>query len=74
MTYSQLLSGMDRVASALLKRGFSTEDTVLFVLSNRVEFPVVFFAVWMLGGINACLKLNLTPGIRTIVFLRIKIN
>ncbi len=70
MTYSQLLRGMDCVASALLKRGFSTEDTVLFVVSNRVEFPVIFFAVWMLGGINACVKLDLTPGIRTIVFLR----
>jgi long-subunit acyl-CoA synthetase (AMP-forming) len=62
MTYSQLLSGMDRVASALLKRGFNTKDTVLFVVSNHVEFPVMFFAVWMLGGINTCLKLNMTPG------------
>ena len=62
LTYSQLLSAMDRVASALVKRGFQPQDTVLFMSSNHVEFPVLFFAVWMLGGSNACLTLYLLPG------------
>ena len=73
MTYSQLLNAMDRVASAFLKRGFKPQDTVLFMASNHVEFSVIFFAIWMLGGSGACLTLNLLPGRLVISFLR-KIN
>ena len=59
MKYSELLDGMRRIASALCKKGFQVNDSVLFMASNHIELPLVFFGVWKAGGNAACLTLNL---------------
>ena len=59
MLYSQLLENIDRVAAALKRRGLKAGDTFLIMASNHIELPVVFFAVWVAGGTNACLTFNL---------------
>lgn len=62
MSYSQLLDAIDRVASALKRRGLKANDVVLVMASNHVETAVFFLSVWRAGGINACLTLSLLPG------------
>ncbi len=62
MTYDQLVDAMARVAASLQRRGLRANDVVLVMASNHVETAVFFFAVWLAGGINACLTLSLMPG------------
>jgi len=61
MTYDQLVDAMARVAASLQRRGLRANDVVLVMASNHVETAVFFFAVWLAGGINACLTLSLMP-------------
>ena len=62
LKYSELLIAIDKVACALRKRGLQPNDTVIYVVSNHIEVPVMFFGVWAAGGINAGLTPNLFPG------------
>ena len=62
MTYTQLLTAMRSVASAIRKRGFKTGDKCVVIGTNFVELPVMSFAVWRAGGVQACLSINLPRG------------
>ena len=53
MTYTQLLTAMRSVASAIRKRGFKTGDKCVVIRTNFVELPVMSFAVWRAGGVQA---------------------
>ena len=64
MTYSQLLDNIDRVASALRRRGLKSDEKVLIMASNHIEVAVFFYGVWAAGGATACLTLSLLPGER----------
>ena len=72
MTYSELTKGIRSVASALYKRGFRAYDSVLFMASNHIEFPLIFFGVWKAGGNAACLTLNWFPGSRILSVINIR--
>jgi len=62
MTYEQLIESIDRLGSALRKRGFRPNDTVLFMAKNRLEIAISYLAVWLLEGCSANLKLDNFPG------------
>jgi len=53
---------MGIAASVLRRRGLRAGDSVLFVASNHLDVPLIFFAVWKAGGSCACLTLNLGAG------------
>ena len=63
MKYSELLTNVDRLSTALRRRGLKPNDIVLIMAANHIELPLFFFAVWNAGGSNACLTLNLLPGV-----------
>jgi PAS domain S-box-containing protein len=52
LTYGQLVEGVRRTAAALAARGFSKGDVLALYTPNIPEYPIVFFAVAMLGGIT----------------------
>ncbi|XP_046459255.1 4-coumarate--CoA ligase-like isoform X1 [Daphnia pulex] len=59
MKYSQLLTGMKAVASALRKRGLATGDNLVAISGNHIELPLLSMAVWRAGGTQSCLSVNL---------------
>ncbi|XP_045026150.1 4-coumarate--CoA ligase 3 isoform X2 [Daphnia magna] len=59
MSYSQLMSSLRSVASALRKRGLKTGDNVVLIGCNDIELPLMSMAVWRAGGTQACLSVNL---------------
>ncbi|XP_059350203.1 uncharacterized protein LOC130686001 isoform X2 [Daphnia carinata] len=59
MNYSQLISSLRSVASALRKRGLKTGDSVVVIGRNDIELPLMSMAVWRAGGTQACLSVNL---------------
>jgi acyl-CoA synthetase (AMP-forming)/AMP-acid ligase II len=63
MKYSELLTNVDRLSAVLRRRGLKPNDVVLIMAANHIELPLFFFAVWNAGGSNACLTLNLLPGV-----------
>ncbi|XP_057377827.1 uncharacterized protein LOC130699600 [Daphnia carinata] len=69
MTYSQLMSSLRSVASALRKRGLKTGDNVVVTGRNDIELPLMSMAVWRAGGNQACLSVNLP---RDVIEARIK--
>lgn len=62
MMYGQLISAMNRVASALRKRGLNTNDVVLLMGGNRLEMAIMYLAVWTTGGCCGSFGLNSHPG------------
>lgn len=64
MSYSQLMSSLRSVASALRKRGLKTGDNVVLIGCNDIELPLMSMAVWRAGGTQACLSVNLPRGKR----------
>ncbi|WP_250520641.1 MULTISPECIES: class I adenylate-forming enzyme family protein [unclassified Caballeronia] len=51
VTYKQLLSEVRRFAELLRREGVGRGDVVTLQVPNRVEFPVVFFALELIGAI-----------------------
>jgi len=51
LTYSQLWSQVKRFAEFLRRRGVKHGDVVTLQVPNRVEFPIVFFALELVGAI-----------------------
>ena len=62
MTYSEMVSNVTKMASALKKRGLKLEDVVLMMASNYIETAVSMFSIMKAGGSCASLTLNLFPG------------
>ncbi len=62
MKYSQLLTGIKAVASALRKRGLATGDNLVAISGNHIELPLLSMAVWRAGGTQSCLSVNLPQG------------
>ncbi len=51
LTYGQLKNEVDRCAAFLKSIGISAGDVVTMQFPNRVEFPVVFFSLELIGAI-----------------------
>ena len=62
MKYSEMATGITKVASALRKRGLKTGDFALVMASNFVELPVAMLGIMKAGGSCASLTLNLFVG------------
>ena len=62
MTYSEMVSGVTKMASALIKRGLKKGDAVLVMASNYAELAVAIFAIMKTGAYCASLTLNLFSG------------
>jgi non-ribosomal peptide synthetase component E (peptide arylation enzyme) len=52
LTYAQLWSQVRRFAEFLRRNGIGRGDVVTLQVPNRVEFPVVFFALELIGAIG----------------------
>ncbi|HMN70466.1 MAG TPA: AMP-binding protein [Rhodoblastus sp.] len=53
LTFGDLASQVDRAARALLARGVRKGDVVGLWVTNRIEFPIAFFAAMRIGAIVA---------------------
>lgn len=51
LTYGELRDRVERCAAYLRKIGINEGDVVTIQLPNRVEFPIVFFALELIGAI-----------------------
>ena len=51
MSYKQLIGEVNRLANGLRKLGIEKGDMVLVVCSNRIEFPVIYFATLKAGAV-----------------------
>jgi non-ribosomal peptide synthetase component E (peptide arylation enzyme) len=51
VSYAQLWSEVRRFAELLRRQGVGSGDVVTLQLPNRIEFPVVFFALELIGAI-----------------------
>ena len=51
LTYRELDEHSDRAAAGLSEAGFGPGDRVASLLSNRAEFPILWFALAKLGAI-----------------------
>jgi long-chain acyl-CoA synthetase len=51
MTYSDIDSGADRVASALIKRGVRKGDRVTLFMPNSIEFVLAFYGTLKAGAV-----------------------
>src|SRR5207247_6756540 len=61
LTYGALSDGVNRVASALRRRGFKKSDVFAMFSPNLPEYPIAFHAVASLGGIITTLNSLYTP-------------
>ena len=61
LTYGALAEGVNRVASALRRRGFKKGDVFAIFSPNLPEYPIAFHAVASLGGIITTLNSLYTP-------------
>jgi acyl-CoA synthetase (AMP-forming)/AMP-acid ligase II len=61
LTYRALADGVDRVASALRRRGFRKGDVFAIFSPNLLEYPIAFHAVASLGGIITTVNSLYTP-------------
>lgn len=50
LTYTELITSVERLASALSKRGFRKGDRLAIMLINSAEYIISFYAVQRLGG------------------------
>ena len=53
LTFRELDEQIDRAARALLARGIRKGDVVGIWMTNRIEFPVAFFAAMRIGAVVA---------------------
>src|SRR4051812_1881944 len=51
ITYGQLWSEVRRFAEFLRRQGVSRGDVVTLQLPNRIEFPVVFYSLELIGAV-----------------------
>ncbi|EAR07955.1 class I adenylate-forming enzyme family protein [Reinekea blandensis] len=51
LTYGQLADVSSRYASRLNNLGLARQERVVICLENSIEYVVVFYAIWRLGGI-----------------------
>ena len=51
LTYAQLKDQVDRCAAFLKSLGIGPGDVVTLQFPNRVEFPIVFFSLELIGAI-----------------------
>ena len=61
LTYEALADGVNRVASALRRRGLKKGDVFAIFSPNLPEYPIAFHAVASLGGIITTLNSLYTP-------------
>ena len=61
LTYGALADGVNRVASALRRRGFKKAEVFAIFSPNLPEYPIAFHAVASLGGIITTLNSLYTP-------------
>jgi acyl-CoA synthetase (AMP-forming)/AMP-acid ligase II len=61
LTYGALADGVNRVASALRRRGFKKGDVFAIFSPNLPEYPIAFHAVASLSGIVTTLNSLYTP-------------
>jgi long-chain acyl-CoA synthetase len=50
-THTQLLGKVNQLANGLSKLGIRKCDKVLVVCPNRIEFPVLFYAILKMGAV-----------------------
>jgi acyl-CoA synthetase (AMP-forming)/AMP-acid ligase II len=58
LTYLALADGIDRVAARLRTLGIGEGDVVAIQLPNRIEFPLVFFALERLGAVAVTVSVD----------------
>ncbi len=63
MTHKQLVGKVNQLVNGLRKFGIKKGDKVLVVCPNRIEFPVVFFALLKSGAGHFQQKLCRNPGL-----------
>ena len=56
LTYADWADSVQRVAAALHRRGFRKGDVLAIYSCNTLEYPVIFHAVSLLGGINTTIN------------------
>lgn len=61
LTYAELATEIDRIASGLSDRGFKHGDRLLALLPNGIEYVELFFAVASLGGVIVPTNYLLSP-------------
>ena len=61
LTYRQLVDGVERVATALRRRGLKKGDVFAIFSPNVLEYPIAFHAVASLGGIVTTVNSLYTP-------------
>lgn len=59
-TYNDLSTSIEKLGSALTKRGFKKGDVFAMYLPNVPEYPILFFGVIALGGVVTTLNPTLT--------------
>ncbi|XP_068691723.1 uncharacterized protein [Montipora foliosa] len=59
-TYNELSALIEKLGSALTKRGFKKGDVLAVFLPNVPEYPILFFGVIALGGVVTTLNPTLT--------------
>lgn len=62
LTYGALADGVQRVTSALHRRGFKKGDVMAIMSPNLPEYPIAFLGVASLGGVNTTINSLYTPG------------
>jgi acyl-CoA synthetase (AMP-forming)/AMP-acid ligase II len=60
LTWSELDRETDKMANALLSRGYREQERVAVVLSNSASTPVVFFALWKCNLVSVAINPRLT--------------
>ncbi|MFE8701461.1 class I adenylate-forming enzyme family protein [Cytobacillus sp. FJAT-54145] len=60
LTYKELNSRVNKLANALLEKGFGKGDKVVLYMPNTPEFIVTYFAVLRVGGIIVPVNAKLT--------------
>src|SRR5918912_3047807 len=61
LTYRALVDGVNRVASALHRRGFRKGDVFAIFSPNLIEYPVAFHGVASAGGVVTTINSLYTP-------------
>lgn len=61
-TYAEMDSWSNRYANALHTFGVRKGDRVVVMLPNRIEFPILWFALAKLGAVMVPISMNCTPG------------
>jgi len=51
ITYAEIISTVEKIASALLSSGIGKSDKVAIILENRPQWPMVYFGILLAGAI-----------------------